>query len=608
MPSFNSIEELYEELEKTAFEYRYVHQLGGLFEPLIDKYREEGDSERENWAIIEREIFFFEISDGQLNPRIVYTDEHGNSIPYPDITKFDEKSLEYIKQRLSFSKNLLLRARYGIALWESKKKHGKYAIIASDSYLELVDIYKERDKTRPDDHFGLRALESLKNAYYLAKFINDGQRRNKIKKKIVDELITYNWKSKSSYAIRRDLLNLMLEERFEKDYFDLLQNTFKKLIESSKGQQKIWILNTIININNRFNKDINNELKKIAEEYEKLMNGALKTNPLAAIHFWENARLNYEKINDIKKIEELDTKYDEIKNKAKYEEFGVSIDVSEIDKNFEDIAKKISELDAIDIIKVLIMDKNLLPDIDVVKKEAIDLLEEHPIQRILPISVIDDRGNIAGKYITDEEIKKYKILSNYRLHVEMLNKLLLNRIFYKIIENNSLKSEDLIKYLEMHSWLGKKIQSSSSDNTTVTYCWLDSIRQGLKHYFDETKRWIETNKEPDYTLCIDSLTLKIEGMYRDMHRLSGIPTFRTININNIKITEVKTLGILLRENKLNLFEESEIMLFKYVLVERIGYNLRNKVAHSLMINKDYTFTNINLIIFIILKIAKFIFF
>ena len=136
---------------------------------------------------------------------------------------------------------------------------------------------------------------------------------------------------------------------------------------------------------------------------------------------------------------------------------------------------------------------------------------------------------------------------------------------------------------------------------------MGSIKQGLVHYFNETKRWIETKQEPDYTLSIDSLVLKIEGMYRDMYRLSGIPTFQTRIINNVPIMNVKTLGVLLRDNQLGLFEESEIMLFKYVLVERIGYNLRNKVAHSLMIQQDYSFTNINLIIFIILKIAKFVF-
>ena len=95
-------------------------------------------------------------------------------------------------------KNPVLSARYAHILWESPNKHGKYAEIAIDSYLELVEIWTEKDRANPDELYGLSVVESIRTAYYLARNSNN---RNKLKKIItkikelfsVDELFFFKF-------------------------------------------------------------------------------------------------------------------------------------------------------------------------------------------------------------------------------------------------------------------------------------------------------------------------------------------------------------------------------------------------------------------------------
>ena len=605
MNDFNSIEYLLMHLEKDAAEYRYAHQIGNLFNPLIEKYQKNGEKENEKKAQNEREIFFFEIGEGHLSPKMILTDQQGNPVPYPDITKFDNNSLEYIDSRLNQTTNPFLRARYSIALWESRKKHAKYARIAINEFLNLINIYSELDKKRPNDHFGLEVIESIKNAYMLAKQIKDKDKIDECKKNIVDLIKNYSWNRRSSWVIRKYLLEFMINEKFENDYFNSLDATFDTLLEKSEGQQKIMVLETMAQIKRKKGLSDKNELKLIAKEYEIMMNASIDNNPLASISFWEDALTYYKKIGDNKKVEELNNVYDILKKKAEYKEHGVKIDMTEVNKELDKIVEKITRMKKENIIKTLIGDKSILPDINVVKEQAVELANQYPLTRIFPITLLDEQGNVVQKFTSEEEKDYYGVLNNYRLHMEMINNLLINKIFTKLIDKNALTAEDIINYIRNNSWLGDELEKQSSKDIIIKYTWIDLISPCIIYYFDETKKGLATEIKPNYIMPLDSLVLKVEGLYRDLCRYSGIPTFYIKRIGDEQIIHEKDLNILLRENTLTLFSDDEIMLFKFVLIEKLGYNLRNKVAHSLMIPQDYNFTYMNLVLLIIMKFARF---
>lgn len=58
------------------------------------------------------------------------------------------------------------------------------------------------------------------------------------------------------------------------------------------------------------------------------------------------------------------------------------------------------------------------------------------------------------------------------------------------------------------------------------------------------------------------------------------------------------------ENPTN-FDEEDRLFIRYVLTEKTGLNLRNKVAHGLLDFNEYSFENILLLFCIIMKLSKY---
>ena len=58
-------------------------------------------------------------------------------------------------------------------------------------------------------------------------------------------------------------------------------------------------------------------------------------------------------------------------------------------------------------------------------------------------------------------------------------------------------------------------------------------------------------------------------------------------------------------NSLKLLIKMTYFFFKFLLVEKAGYNLRHRVAHSLMKYNDYHIDLMNLLLIAILRFGKY---
>lgn len=289
MDEFKDIPSLYKYLEEHALKYKY-HQIADLFRVLRDRLSKDekaSDAEKSQWEI---DFFNFVIRDGEINPSFHSTDDKGNVIEYPHLDRFNDKTYDYLISRFNSTNNALLKARYAHILWFSPRKNGKYAQSAIDSYLELIDIYKDKDKIEPKEHYGLLVLLAIKNAYYIARQANDSYRLKLTKDRIKHLIYYYNEKSTSLLTIRSDLIELMLDDKKafeEKDFVDLDNlciQIAKTLFQTGNGFRAISFFELAEKIGGNLKNETHDCRTSIGECFEMMMKQNEK-EPLISIGF-----------------------------------------------------------------------------------------------------------------------------------------------------------------------------------------------------------------------------------------------------------------------------------------------------------------------------------
>ena len=163
-------------------------------------------------------------------------------------------------------------------------------------------------------------------------------------------------------------------------------------------------------------------------------------------------------------------------------------------------------------------------------------------------------------------------------------------------------------FIRDNSWLGKNISKKILNDKIIEYNWMNLIAPSLHEYFLQMHYYFENPFNlPNFVLSIDSLILKIEGLLRDICHFSFISTFyMSQDSKGRDVVREKDIHALLYEEAIkNLFDEDDLLLFRYVLVEKAGYNLRHKIAHSLMLFQEYNINYIHLLIIILLRLGKY---
>jgi hypothetical protein len=105
-------------------------------------------------------------------------------------------------------------------------------------------------------------------------------------------------------------------------------------------------------------------------------------------------------------------------------------------------------------------------------------------------------------------------------------------------------------------------------------------------------------------MFIDSMTLKIEGLIRELFTLKGYPTI--IQNNETKTAQEKDINHLLHDEKIGEFlDQDELLFYRYLFIEQEGINLRNRVAHSLFLEQEYDMGLAYLLFIALLRLFKF---
>ncbi len=138
--------------------------------------------------------------------------------------------------------------------------------------------------------------------------------------------------------------------------------------------------------------------------------------------------------------------------------------------------------------------------------------------------------------------------------------------------------------------------------STLKYTWFSLVDIGLLEFFKQFKRAIN-QKQTDWRFTIDFLTPKFEAILRDIVENAGSEVTRVKDNGD---TELMSLEELFKSLVIsNVFNDDDLFLFRHTFT-KVGYNIRNNVAHGLYKSCDYTLSKAILVFLCIIRLNKII--
>jgi len=168
------------------------------------------------------------------------------------------------------------------------------------------------------------------------------------------------------------------------------------------------------------------------------------------------------------------------------------------------------------------------------------------------------------------------------------------------VANKKFSYNNIAKVLSSNLFFGQELSIQRNDQK-LYYTWFSMIDIGLKNFFNQCSLLLK-DKEPDWRFSIDFLTLKFEGVLRDMVDLVGGVITKVDNKGNTK--EMFIDDLLRCDSIIKVFNKDDINLFQYTFTSK-GYNIRNNVAHSFYKPQDYTKFKAVLVLLCVLRLANF---
>ncbi len=130
--------------------------------------------------------------------------------------------------------------------------------------------------------------------------------------------------------------------------------------------------------------------------------------------------------------------------------------------------------------------------------------------------------------------------------------------------------------------------------------WFSLVDVGLSEFFKQFKKAINQTQS-DWRIAIDFLAPKFEAILREIVENAGGEVTR---IKDNGDTELKPLEDLFSSTVISeIFNDDDIFLFRHTFT-KVGYNIRNNVAHGLYKPCDYTLSRAILVFLCILRLNK----
>lgn len=500
--------------------------------------------------------------------------------------------VDYYQNRIDNTVDSFNKARYAYACWTITKSDIKYANLAIQSFVQTGKRYGEINdlgvfpgKTMtmcyelalklslsisasspidPKSIF-LTIFETLENQ-------NKNEKQNAIVGWLIDLITTLGDTLLSSkYKDDKDIKTILEKTR------NIAELKSKKFAGEKKFEGKEAYLKREAQIFHVLG-DYDSE-KRIKESIaESLIERAniMKSSGLIRSHFLEMAAKVYNDIGMTDRVKELgQTAQEAIQasfDAGEFKEVSTSFTVPTVaiaDKYSEKLEGKNSDEM---LSEILCDDKQFIPKLEDISGSVAALKSTYPLTHLLPRMEYD--GTLPSRAVTDET-KKDEIAINQQFQLESTLRL-------------SVFSELLRRYLpsqitknDIMSWC-KKLPNIESSEVSLT-------EKSLCYYFSK-----------DFFGFCHTMMPRIEQEIRTLLKRFGGSTI-AYDPKDIGFDQ-KVLGGIIKD--LEPFLDKNLYKFLEVWFTQDGYNLRNKISHGWLPDKEFNENTSDLLLFTFLRFAK----
>lgn len=607
MNDIHTMDELYLLLEEKAL----VLTRNWDITDILVKYRNQTAVDKEKqFAQWELECFLFTIRGNNVFSYSYSTGKNiGQIKQFPELDNFQIEGFDYLKKRAKEAKNPLLIALYNHLLWKSPKgvKNKEYAISAVDAYLEVIPAFFNLFDQDGDGESNLQASNKLENLLELV-----GEVKVHIEKtKMLIAKILFDMKSVPFY-VKHSLMKHMLERSsiFKPIDFENTLNIFQQALNEKDDKDSfLWIhyyMDTAIQVARKTGNDVNrwhNILGymhvEVAEREVKPDRMWLKLKSYASAIDAYRAAGNTDQRKIIEqRIFELKPKVQLTKVRLKKSEE----EIAALQVVHEHIKKECAELlkQPPEEIYAHLINGWFFPSKNTIEKQAAKVKSSFDLFTVVQF---DRNKNVSNEQ--NDVSKNKQFYEAYQSYLYNITLQYFHMTFIPGIKSGHLTFKNFIVFLAENTWLGKPYIKADLGGDQIEINWLSLISPAICDYFMQVQSWVlsqNNSYQPNFILCIDSLTLKMEGLFRNFAERLNVST----TVGGKKGTQEAYVNHILDNDIIReYFDTEDIQFFKYIFANEGGMNLRNNVAHCFYNFMDYNLEKMHLLLAALIRLAKY---
>ena len=492
----------------------------------------------------------------------------------PDPCIFSDEVLDYYEQRARETINPVLKSCYADFIWERRGDHifARMAINAlHDTYALLIS---DGDRLH-------EAADAVVRSLRLARALNDSGLVNAAKNKAFEAIRDFT-AVEAHPAIRWTLepIKAVLEGK------DVTEEDSTILLEAAKHGEEFYVAASNYFIVHSFVQLVVTLLRRSGAD-DRARDAELRIGQYheaeaeragshfgAAIHL-QDAIQHYISVGSGEDVERL--------KKELYEHWTAApAEFKQFETQFDFPADEVRQwaraLLALGIDQALMgvaCDRSLIPVLDSVRERSRELAEEFPFRHLVTTVTIDGSRQVH-RADSPEESDKAHLFDQYGFDARFLG-LFLYVTFAVFRDEGGLDADVLSGVLEKSPFI--------DDDA------LEVLEVGLERYLSG-----------DYVSAMHVLIPQLEDVLRrTLRKLEGSTT--TIQGD---VTRETALGQVLCATEMKeLLGEDTIFYLRYLLVEQLGMNIRNKVAHGLIRKSDCDRLTLALVVMSLLRLVPY---